>query len=149
MYRKILVPLDGSDFSECSLSHVKAIATGCRVPEVVIMRVIEKLPETGWISNAEQEIADKSAHDHAIKYLSETAEQLKSAGLFTTIAVVDGQPAHEIMEYADKNNVDLIIISTHGSSGIARWAFGSVADKVVRHSKVPVLIASPAACRIS
>jgi nucleotide-binding universal stress UspA family protein len=42
----------------------------------------------------------------------------------------------------------LIIISTHGSSGIARWAFGSVADKVVRHAKVPVLISSPAACRI-
>jgi nucleotide-binding universal stress UspA family protein len=149
MYRKILVPLDGSEFSECSLTHVKAIGTGCKVPEVVLMRVIEKLPETGWISETEQEIADKSAHEHATAYLAENADKLKNAGLYVTTAIVDGKPADEIMEFADKNNVDLIVISTHGSSGIARWAFGSVADKVVRHSRVPVLIASPAACRIN
>jgi nucleotide-binding universal stress UspA family protein len=149
MYRKILVPLDGSEFSECSLEHVKAIGAGCKVPEVVLLRIIEPLPPIGWISESELEIIDNSAHEHAAAYLQEIVEKLKGAGLFTTIAVVDGKPAHEILDYADKNNVDLIIMSTHGSSGVARWAFGSVADKVVRHSKIPVLIAAPGACRIS
>ena len=62
--------------------------------------------------------------------------------------MLHGKPADEILEYSKKNQIDLIIISTHGSSGIARWAFGSVADKVARHATVPVLLITPAACRI-
>ena len=54
----------------------------------------------------------------------------------------------KILEYAQNNNIDLIIISTHGRSGISRWAFGSVADKVVRTSTVPVLTVTPTGCRI-
>ena len=63
--------------------------------------------------------------------------------------VVTGKAADAILDYAEKNNVDLIIMSTHGRSGISRWAFGSVADRVVRHSIAPVLLVAPAGCRIN
>ena len=145
----LLAPLDGSDFSECSLAHVKAIASGCNVPEVVLMRVIEPMPQTGWIGQDAMVEADKKAHEHAKEYLDRVSNDLKEQGLYITTAIVDGRPGDVIMEYAEKNQVDLVIMSTHGSSGVARWAFGSVTDKVVRHSKVPVLITSPAACRVS
>jgi nucleotide-binding universal stress UspA family protein len=152
MYKKILTPLDGSEFSECSLAHLKAIAKGCQVPEVVLFSVVEPVPHEGaiaaelgddWFQNAE-----KGATEHMGKYLAEVAENLKNEGIAASTALAKGMPAEEILHYADKNQVDLIIISTHGRSGIVRWAMGGVADRVVRHSKAPVLIASPHACRI-
>lgn len=152
MYQKILTPLDGSEFSECSLAHLKAIATGCHVPEVVLLAVVEPVPHEGaiaaqlgddWYKNAE-----KGAREHLEKYLARVADSLKKEGIPVSTIVAQGVPAEEILEYADKNHVDLIIISTHGRSGIVRWAMGGVADRVVRHSKVPVLVAAPRACRI-
>ena len=152
MYKKILTPLDGSEFSECSLAHLKAIAKGCQVPEVVLLAVVEPVPHEGaiaaelgddWFKNAE-----KGATEQLQKYLDKVAGNLKNDGIAASTALAKGMPAEEILQYADKNRVDLIIISTHGRSGIVRWAMGGVADRVVRHSKAPVLIASPHACRI-
>jgi nucleotide-binding universal stress UspA family protein len=61
--------------------------------------------------------------------------------------VTDGRPADEILNYATDNKVDLIIMSTHGRSGVSRWFFGSVAEKVIRHATVPVLISPPRGTR--
>ncbi len=152
MYKKILTPLDGSEFSECSLAHLKAIAKGCQVPEVVLLSVVEPIPQEGaiaaelgdeWYRNAE-----KGAREQLEKYLAKIADGLKNEGIAASTAIAKGMPAEEILAYADKNQVDLIIISTHGRSGIVRWAMGGVADRVVRHAKAPVLIAAPKACRI-
>ena len=63
-------------------------------------------------------------------------------------AAVRGSPAEEILDYAQNNQVDLIVMSTYGRYGISRWAFGSVTDKVLRHSIATVLITSPSGCRI-
>jgi nucleotide-binding universal stress UspA family protein len=149
MYKRILVPLDGSEFSECGLEHVKAIATGCNVPEVVLLRVIEPIPEVGWISTDFVKDAEKNALANADDYLAKLAETLKSEGVAIRTATISGKAADEIVDYASKNKVDLIIMSTHGSSGVVRWALGSVADRVLRHSSVPVLVAAPQACRVS
>jgi nucleotide-binding universal stress UspA family protein len=153
MYNKILVPLDGSELGECSLAHVKAIATGCNTKEVVFLGVVEPIPYSGvlkaelgekWSENAEQN-AEKSTQS----YLTEAAKKLDVGNITARTAILKGQAADEILEYVKNNQVDLIVISTHGSSGIARWAFGSVADKVARHSTVPVLIVTPTSCRIN
>jgi nucleotide-binding universal stress UspA family protein len=153
MYKKILAPLDGSGFSECSLEHVKAIALGCKVSEVVLYRVIEPIYIPGEIINELGDNlitqAERRNEKAAQNYLTQIADAVKHEGLSVSTVVEHGSPADRILQYTGNNQVDLIIISTHGKSGIARWAFGSVADKVVRHSKVPVLVVAPSACRIT
>jgi nucleotide-binding universal stress UspA family protein len=153
MYQKILAPLDGSEFSECSLAHVKAIDGGCKVPDVVLLQVIEPLPQASVIVSEIGEslflLKQEEAESRIEDYLSKLAESLKNEGIAAQTAMARGKVADEILDYAGKNNVDLIIMGTHGSSGVVRWAMGSVADRVIRHSAVPVLIAAPKACRIS
>lgn len=148
MYKRILAPLDGSEFSECSLEHVRAIATGCQVPEVILLRVIEPLHQTYEVDEDYLRNAQERAKTEMESYLAKTAGELKKDGIAATTAVVAGRPADEILDFANKNRVDLIIMSTHGRTGVARWTLGSVADRVLRHSVAPVLIASPSGCRI-
>lgn len=152
MYKKILAPMDGSELSECSLPHIEAIASGCKVLEVVLLRVIEPHMQTGMISgyiDGDMLLKMQNEAEQRVKdYLAKIAERLTSEGIVTRTAIAHGFPANEILDYASKNNVDLIIMSTHGSSGIIRWMIGSVADKVVRHSQAPVLMVAPKACRV-
>ncbi|MFC2018349.1 universal stress protein [Chloroflexota bacterium] len=149
MYQKILVPLDGSDFSEAALEHVKAIAMGCKVPEVILLMVVEPyhqvyISEDYWPTMTDDAIAAQAkAQSSAKDYVSRLAKRLKKERLPVQTAIVSGSPDSEILDYANKNQVDLIIMSTHGRSGISRWVFGSVTDRVIRNSAIPVLVASP------
>ncbi len=156
MYKKILAPLDGSELAECSLEHVTAIATGCSVPEVVLFRVVEPisaqvtaaLAEAGGISAELYTKMESQNRAEADEYIAEKAKKLrKKDGITVQTALAYGNPAEEILKYAKKNQVDLIIMTTHGRSGISRWVFGSVADRILRHSPVPVLIIAPTGCR--
>ncbi len=153
MYRKILAPLDGSAFAECALDHVKAIALGCTVPEVVLLRVAEPIHSSDLAAYAEAGIDTallmRDVETGANTYISRMAEEMKKAGLPARGVVKTGWAADTIIKYSEENGIDLIIMSTHGRSGIGRWFMGSVADKVVRHSKVPVLTVAPPGCRIS
>ena len=157
MYQKILAPLDGSELAECTLRHVRTIATACRIPEVVLLRVVEPLSSSVVAAYAEAGSAgaemitraEKQTREDAENYISEVSKTFKKEGLSTKAVILDGNAAEVILDYAKDNNVDLIVMSTHGRSGISRFAFGSVADKVVRHSVVPVLTVSPPGCRIS
>ena len=79
----------------------------------------------------------------ATTYISKVAEELKKEGMVVKTRIVQGAPADSILDYTQKNQVDLIIMSTHGRSGVSRWAFGSVADRVIRNSPVPVLLSPP------
>ena len=150
MYQKILVPLDGSEFSECVLNHVRAIATGCQVPEVVLLGIAEPISyQVYYMIGIEDRVREmqKETQKYVESYLSKAADSLRQDGLTVQTVVVSGRPAEEILDYANKNQVDLIIMSTHGRSGVSRWVVGSVTDKVVRHSVTPVLTISPPGCR--
>jgi nucleotide-binding universal stress UspA family protein len=151
MYKKILVPLDGSELAACTLAHVKAIAAGCNVPEVILLRVHEPLPLDGMmyaqLGDGWQDNFLKNRHDGAQQYLNNIATELEKSGINVSSKVMDGAVADTILDFAKKNNVDLIIISTHGRSGVVRWAIGSVADRVVRHATVPVLVVASPSCR--
>jgi nucleotide-binding universal stress UspA family protein len=152
MYQKILVPLDGSELSECSLEHVKEIASGCRIPETVLFRVVEPLSaETvSTLAQAGGDIlreAELDIQNKARKYLDKVRDRLKKDGLAVKAVVVDGRPADEILDYAKNNKIDLIVMASHGKSGISRWFFGSVAQKVLQHAMVPVLMVTPPGCR--
>jgi nucleotide-binding universal stress UspA family protein len=160
MYKRILGPLDGSKLSECSLDHIKAIATGCQVPEVVLLAVLEVVPlPVSWVESEEQ--AERVAKERqqlektpqkAQAYLARAADSLKKVGIPVQTVVIPAKTgvgaAEGILDYAENNEVDLIIMSTHGRSGVSRWAMGSVADKVVRHAKVPVMTVVSAGCRL-
>ena len=153
MYKSILAPLDGSQLAECVLEHVKAIAIGCQVPEVVLLQVIEHIDHPGYLPTAASEQAYHDAKETAEiqsrNYLSKVADGLKKEGIAAKVDIAYGLPADEILDFADRNSVGLIVMSTHGRAGITRWVFGSVADRVVRHSISPVLIVTPRGCRAS
>ena len=156
MYKKLLAPLDGSELAECALEHVKTISTGCSIPEVVLLRVIEPMSSfaTGELAASNAKLAAQVEQDQeqertaqAKQYIQKKIDQLKKDGVTATSEIISGNPAEVILDYADKNQFDLIIMSTHGRSGISRWAFGSVAERVSRHSTVPILLVSPPGCR--
>jgi nucleotide-binding universal stress UspA family protein len=153
MYRNILVPLDGSELAECSLPHAKAIAKGCKAFELILFRAIE--PLSGQAISAMMEAGNdfilkveyenkKEAED----YVAKMASTLKAEGFPTRGVTINGRASDKIMDYSQKNNIDLIVMSTHGRSGISRFYFGSVAEKVSRHSPIPVLLISPSGCRV-
>jgi len=146
-YKRILVPLDGSELSECILEHVKVIATGCSVPEVILLRVTEPIKHLYEMGEDWHRDAEKRTEVAATEYLSQVAADLKQEGIAAETTVIRGQAAEEILDYVKNNQVGLVMMSTHGSSGVSRWLVGSVADRVVRHSVAPVLAASPSACR--
>lgn len=79
------------------------------------------------------------------KYLAKLAEHLQTRGVPSGIAVLMGEAAEQIVDFAGKENADLIVMASHGRSGFSRWAMGSVAEKVFRGSSVPILLvkASP------
>jgi nucleotide-binding universal stress UspA family protein len=144
MYQKVLVPLDGSELAECVLPHVKAIATGCGIEQVVLLRVVEPLP-TGTALGVEK-VVQKTGVKAAEDYLATIQAKLNKEGLVVKTQVLTGRPAETISEFAQSERVDLIAIATHGHSGISRWIFGSVADRLVRSSLVPILLIRPRGC---
>lgn len=148
MYKKILVPLDGSPLSESSLEHVKTLVSEGRQTEVILIRVVEPissfdasaLAQSGFLIG---EVLSRKTAD-VKDYLSRMAEKLGQEGISARGELVNGQPAEAILDYIEKNDIDLVVMSSHGRTGISRWAFGSVADRVLRNSKTPVLLISAA-----
>ncbi|MFH1382190.1 MAG: universal stress protein [Chloroflexota bacterium] len=155
LYKTILVPLDGSELAECSLAHVQAVASGCNVTDVILLTVVEPLPtytvssflEAGTAGGDMLKKAETDKEAEATRYVTMMADKLKAQGIAARPVVVSGNAADTILDYATNNQVDMIIMSTHGRSGISRWAYGSVADRVSRHAGVPVLLIAPAGCR--
>ena len=151
MYKKILVPLDGSKLAECVLPHVESIAQLRGVQNVVFLRVVEPLPVLsepyGAFLSAEdiKHIASKD-RDDAANYLKKLVKQTTYDGVDVETKVITGKAAESIAEYATKNGVDLIIIATHGRSGVSHWVWGSVADRVLRSACVPVLMVRAPGC---
>ena len=158
MYKNILVPLDGSQLAECVLPHVESIVRGCQAPTVNFVRVTEPLhlpigPESdgaGVYSREEAGQVRKTAESidkvDAESYLSHIAAQNKYPDTKVQTAILAGKPAETIVDYADKNNIDLIVIATHGRSGVSRWVWGSTSDKILRSSCVPVLMVRAPGC---
>jgi nucleotide-binding universal stress UspA family protein len=83
--------------------------------------------------------AERKASD----YLSEKESALGDRGVTVSSASLRGKPPETILQYADDNSVSLIALATHGFSGIARWAYGSVASKIIENSSKPVLLVRP------
>jgi nucleotide-binding universal stress UspA family protein len=154
MYKKVLVPLDGSPFSQCSLEQLRTVARKDDVCEFIILRVVEPLADddrSALVDLAAEQIPkiEEAKNSIARDYVSVLAKRLADEGIHARAEIAHGKAAEEIIKYAEKNKCDLIIMSTHGRSGNSRWTIGSVADRVSNHSPVPVLLVSPRECRTS
>ncbi|MDD4858864.1 MAG: universal stress protein [Dehalococcoidales bacterium] len=148
MYERILMPLDGSRTGEAALPLIEELAAklapaGLKV-EVILFQVVAAMShwvvvgETGAripYTQKELEILKKEAQD----YLEKTGEGLRKKGATVRALVVFGDAADEIIKAADDLGADMIAMSTHGRSGLSRWAFGSVTGRVLRASAKPVL----------
>jgi nucleotide-binding universal stress UspA family protein len=156
MYKKILVPLDGSELAECAFNHVKKLLQDGTLGEVVLLSAVTvdfpwrevSMGEDATVKfdyNAfKQAIKDKSS-----KYLAKIQSRLSSEGIkVRTEAIESTDPSHTINDYAQKNGVDLIVIATHGYTGMRKMMLGSVALKVLHESNVPVLLIRPVTCSV-
>ncbi len=155
MYKKALVPLDGSSLAECTLSHVKSLIKESAINEVTLLNVVKvDLPWAEMASEQFSKPIDINAVREPLfsaskKYLEHMEARLGSEGIKVETASLEGnRPADIITEYALKNDMDLIIIATHGYTGLKKMMLGSVASGVLNQSHVPVLLIRPESCRL-
>jgi nucleotide-binding universal stress UspA family protein len=157
MYRTILVPLDGSAFSEAALAHLPEVA-GAET-EVILLRVMERTaapmpapastaaevptPPASAGADTAGEAPDKAFRD-AEEYLEARADAVRGHVLAArTMVVGHADPAATIVDVARSERVDLVAMATHGRSGVARWLLGSVAETVLRSTHCPLLLIRP------
>jgi len=167
MLRKILVPLDGSELAEAAIPYVQEISRRCEPLEVVLLQVVRlphgrsatvyrhqdaEFPEPVPYSEADAETARhpiyrdqeiESARAEVEAALTPVVQKLRGDDISVRMAVAFGRPAQEIVAFAEREGIDLIAMSTHGRSGLSRWILGSVADKVLRGTNLPVLLVRP------
>lgn len=154
MYKNILVPLDGSELAECVLPHVETIAKGCGVVTVTFVRVVEpvRVPittneEYATFTARDWEELESALKTSAVNYFKKLTSQVKYDGVDIKTEILDGGRAADVIaDYATKNKTDLIVIATHGRSGVSRWVWGSVADRILRSACVPVLMVRAPGC---
>ncbi len=145
---KILVPLDGSELAECALSHVKNLVKKNPASEVTLINVIkvEILPQASGVIDINAIRAE--LFTESTKYLTGVESRLASEGITVKTESLEGaRPAETISDYARKNGMDLIIIATHGYTGLKKLMFGSVALSILHDSHIPVLLIRPEPCR--
>ena len=152
MFSKILVPLDGSALSEQALPIAQNLArssdTSMHLLQVISLRPeLEALRGSGGESITVLEMAQDAARRfievqtaRGKAYLEGLAVQLQKAGINVTTVLREGAADENIVEYAKEQEIDLIVMSTHGRSGFKRFFVGSVTDRVIRSGETPVLV---------
>ena len=153
MAKKILIPLDGSVIGEAALRYVEEMISnlglGGGVEVILINVLIAPIQNISYGQSISLETPltyeeIEEMRQKALKYLEESGERLRSAGVDIKYEVLirntSGSSAEDIIKAEEDLDVDLVAMSTHGRRGISRWAFGSVTEKVLRGGNVPVLV---------
>jgi nucleotide-binding universal stress UspA family protein len=142
-YRKILVSLDGSTLAEAALPHAQILASDEKA-EIVLLRV--SVNPAAEFSFSDPSIADsiiQEMESESLAYMQSARGKLQKAGFRTSFIIRQGAIAETILQVATEIHADVIVMSTHGRSGLRRWLLGSVADRVGTHSNFPVLLIRP------
>jgi nucleotide-binding universal stress UspA family protein len=170
MFRRILVPLDGSTLSETVVPHVEKLISETNA-EVTLLRVAESprpigttTVESGGVRDVvtsptvgeptieertvtregeTQPQAEQRIKDELETYLAGAARGFVAQGVLTERKVLFGDPVDNIVDYANRERFDLIAMATHGRSGLARLLAGSVASRVLERTNLPVLLVRP------
>jgi nucleotide-binding universal stress UspA family protein len=152
VYEHLLVALDGSPTAERVLAHAEALAKAFQSTVTLFRATVAA--ETLMVAESSaggQSIGDvgpmidptpilEAERTEAVRYLNSVADRLKGHGLTVHTEHFDGPPADEIVDRARALGVSLILMTTHGRSGLGRVVFGNVADAVLRHAPCPVLL---------
>jgi nucleotide-binding universal stress UspA family protein len=140
MYKRVLVPLDGSSDAETVLPFILAIA-GPLDFDVTLLRVLEPVPAVAVDGSPYMVLDDVETHvEDAKEYLHAIAAELRAKGVRVDVGVRQGVATEEILAAAKELGADLIAMSTHGRSGFRRFVYGSVAEAVLRRADVPVFL---------
>jgi nucleotide-binding universal stress UspA family protein len=142
-YKKILVCLDGSALAEAALPHAQMLASD-EEAEIVLLRI--SVNPAAEFSFSDPQLAENLIEEveaESLAYMQSVRAKLQKAGFRTSFLICQGPIAETILQVASENHADVIVMSTHGRSGIKRWLVGSVADRVVTHSSLPVLLIRP------
>ncbi|AFK18921.1 universal stress protein [Haloferax mediterranei ATCC 33500] len=138
MYSQILFPTDGSECADAALDHAlehaKMYDASLRVLYVADVREVGHASPTISLERVRDAL-----HESGNSVLDRVAERAEAAGVEVETVVSEGTPASEILRHADDEAVDLVVMGTHGRSGLDRYLIGSVAERVVRGSSAPVL----------
>ena len=177
MYKKVVVPLDGSKLAEIALPHLEEIAKGCSIPQVLLISVTEKVKGRIMQSQVHEPFVPEGPveepppnvsmtqfyvvygeHAHGVKeipmtlgkmartasdYICRMAESLEVKGFNVTATVLVGDPAREIVRYVNEQKADLIVMASTGKSRMSRWDLSHISEKVIKDSRVPVLLVKP------
>lgn len=157
MYKKVLVSLDGSALAECTLPHVIEMAKKGNAGEIILFSVAEmKIPinystadDIGFIESFDYQEFWNSESDRFQKYLADVKSKLKLEGIEAETVLIKGYtPTQAILDFVKEKGVELIVIATHGYTGMKKLLMGSVAFRVLHESPVPVLLIRPESCRV-
>jgi nucleotide-binding universal stress UspA family protein len=139
IYKHMLVPLDGSEMAEVVFPYAGEITVSLKLEQLTLLHVIPPEEKNfvalhkGYIEKAAETVGSLCRDVQHTKHAEVCAERIQYRGVLAI-----GHPAEEILRYAEDKDVDLILMATRGRTGVQRWTMGSIADKVLRASKVPV-----------
>lgn len=140
MYKKILVPLDGSPLAEAALPYAQELAK-VEGAEIIILRIPDmvelKFPAREYANSLRKQ---REAEEKAEEYVNDKVAALNKEEIKAEGITRDGPVLETILAVAEETHADMIAMSTHGRIGLQRWLKGSVADKVVHYSHIPVML---------
>jgi nucleotide-binding universal stress UspA family protein len=148
-YRHIIIPLDGSELAECVIPHLEALASNCQVTTVELVRAVPPIElhykEVIPFDERQEKQLNQAAIREAEEYLEQVKSRLDSSRMAVTIKVLPGRVRETLVHYLEKSDADLLLIASHGRSGPSRWYWGSVADRLLRCSRIPAFLIRPPA----
>ncbi len=141
LIKKILIPLDGSSAGEAAIEYAESLALAMDA-ELILFQAIEPVKfVAGYDTFASLAIPrNEDIKDATVSYLKNQAKRLKNKTTRVSIEVIWGSAAETIIDYTEKQKIDLIALSAHGRSNVSRWVFGSVTEKILHAGQTALLI---------
>jgi len=139
MFKRILVPLDGSSTAEEAIPHAITFANISEA-KLVLLRILEPFPPVRSMSPAELKKVKQRAREWAEDYFERISIDLQKQGISHEMEILEGRASVMIEKFAEESDIDLIVLASRGHTGLTRWLMGSVADRVIRGATVPVLL---------
>ncbi len=145
MFNKVLVPLDGSEFAECSLPYVRNMAKEGSIKEIILLTVaVIDIPHDDIGTDFDFPSYWGAQLEKSRQYLAGVQAKLREeVTKVDTVVIEVGWPAQVITNFSEQNGIDLIVITSYGNTGLKNLMFGSVALRVLHDSRIPVLLVRP------
>ncbi|MDY6835845.1 MAG: universal stress protein [Chloroflexota bacterium] len=140
MYKRMLVPLDGSRLAEMVFTYAAEFAVRLNVVPTLVHVCRQEELELLPMHKAYIESAAKVIELGLIDMIDRQGSSITIGELKPKVELLTGKPAHTILQYVDENDIDLIIMSTRGRSGVKRWAMGGGADRILHEANIPTLL---------